>query len=183
MSSSLPLILNRPSEFYTAVVDGLIEKISGDVDVKRYADFNSQEVSGIQLYVEVSGFHPATRQADGRRAQKLMITVHCLVSRAIEGADLKALDLASAVDRIVDLNRWGLGGSVEAPKNVTAGEGMIGAGENAFEGWEVSWSQTVYLGESASYLDEKRGGIRFAINPADASDPNEYQPLEVSGAS
>ncbi len=182
MNSSLLLSLNSPSEFYTAVVDGLKDKISNDVDVLRYAKFNSQEVSGIQLYVEVSGFSGVVRHADGRRAQRLQLTVHCLVSRAIEEADLKALDLASAVDRIVDVNCWGLGEAVEVPENVSANEGMISTGENAFEGWEVAWYQTVYLGET-SIFDPKVKDVLMSVNPENEDDGSEYERVPDVGVS
>ncbi|MBF4269867.1 hypothetical protein EAY71_23690, partial [Vibrio anguillarum] len=88
MNSTLPSSLNKPSEFYTAVVDGLKAKLSADVDVLRYANFNTQEVQGIQLYVEIGDFGHAIRHPDGRRAQKMRINVHCIVSRGIEEADL-----------------------------------------------------------------------------------------------
>ena len=174
MNSNLLLTLNSPSDFYTSVVNGLRARITHDVDVLRYAKFSSHEVSGIQLYVEVTGFDSAVRHADGRRAQRLQLTVHCLVSRGIEEADLKALDLASAVDRIVDVNCWGLGNAVEVPENLSANEGMISTGENAFEGWEVSWYQTIFLGES-SVFDPEVKKVLVSVNSSDESDCSEYE--------
>lgn len=180
MNSTLPSSLNKPSEFYTAVVDGLKTKLSADVDVLRYANFNTQEVQGIQLYVEIGDFGHAIRHPDGRRAQKMRINVHCIVSRGIEEADLKALDLASAVDRIVDVNCWELGEAVEVPENVSGNEGMMSTGENAFEGWEVSWYQTIYLGE-VSIFDPAVKDVLMSVNPESQGSSDEYERVPDAG--
>lgn len=174
MNSILHSTLNRPSEFYDAVVNGLKAKISDDVDVLRYANFNHQEVRGIQLYVEIGDFGHAIRHSDGRRAQKMRINVHCIVSRGIEDADLKALDLASAVDRIVDTNCWDLGVAVEVPENVSGNEGMMSTGKNAFEGWEVSWYQTIYLGDVLIF-DPTLKNVFMSVNPENPGSSDEYQ--------
>lgn len=170
--------LNSPSAMYNAVIHGLKDRMVETVEVKPYSSFNTDKVAGIQLYVEVPSFSSGTMRADGCYAQQMEFTVHCLVSLAIENAELRALDLASAVDRIVQRNRWGLSGAVDEPQHVSASEGLIGTGRNAFEGWVVTWHQTVYLGKPNVPDDESRGGIRFAINPEDDGNPSEYRPLE-----
>lgn len=48
--------------------------------------------------------------------------------------------------------------------------------------WRVTWNQKITVGSSV-FSDEIRDGIRFAINPGDDSDPDEYQSLEVLNAS
>lgn len=174
MNLNTPLALNKPSEFYDAVVNGLKDRIGGGVEVLNYADFNYQAVKGIQVYVEVDGFDPADTHNDGRHAQQLEIVVHCVVSRSIEKADLQALDLASAVSRVIKNNCWELGDKVEFPERIGAAPSVLSTGENAYEGWGVSFYQTVFLGDSLIF-DPAVTNVNMAVNPADESNADEYE--------
>ncbi|MGI2002040.1 hypothetical protein ACRN9E_20060 [Shewanella frigidimarina] len=173
MSLNTHLTLSKPSEFYDAVISGLRTSIGGGVEILPYASFNSQTVSGLEIYVEVDGFNPVSLFSDGRHSQLLEVTIHCIVSRAIENADLQALDLASAVSRVVQTNCWGLGETVDFPEHISGSAGMLATGENAFEGWAVSFHQTVYLGDVP--FEPTVINVNLAVNPDDESDAGEYE--------
>jgi hypothetical protein len=181
MNSTTPLTVNKPSDFYLKVVEGLKSGLVEELDVQRYAKFGTEEVKGVQVYVEFSDFKGTARSPDGRKGKKFEIHAHCVVSRAEEDADLLALDLSSAIHDIVENNHWSLKQSVDTPQNLSAGEGLSGLGEKGFEGWDVSWHQTIYIGET-ELIEEVGKAIRFTFNPTDENDFSEYEPLEVSDA-
>lgn len=178
----MPSILNKPSEFYDAVVNGIQQRISRDVAVTRYGQFNSETVSGIQVFVEVEDFAAVVLNQDGRFSQKLAVVIHCVVSRAIADADLKTIDLASAIGRIVNLNVWQLGAAVDWPENITAGAGMLSTGENGFEGWEVRFNQTIYLGD-IPVVEPVVESVLYATNPNNENDPTEYKEVPLNDGS
>ena len=174
MNSNMSSALNKPSEFYDAVVDSLKNRIGGGAEILNYADFNYQTVKGIQVYVEVDGFGPADTHNDGRHAQQLEIIVHCVVSRSIEKAELQAIDLASAVSRVIKNNCWGLGDKVEFPERIGAAPSVLSMGENAYEGWGVSFFQTIYLGDCLIF-DPAVLSVYMAVNSGDESNVGEYE--------
>ena len=174
--------LKKPSEYYNTLVKGLNDKLK-EVEIKSYAKFNYESVEGIQAYIEISGFNSGSFEAQGRNTQHLKVDIHCLVSEAVEDNDLRAMDLASAIAIVAHNNFWGLGDAVEAPENIHANEGMAAKGSKGFEGWLVSFSQTVYLGEPAP-IEPAVKKVSVAVNSQQPEKPDEYEPvsLEVENA-
>jgi len=173
--------MKKPSEFYTGIVTTLEAKFEEKVEVLSYAEFGTNNVKGIQVYIEIPRFIPAKRHADGRRALNVEIEIHCIVSKSYENAALEVMDLAGDVESLLDVSskgagRWGFGQSVELPESVDAQEGLFKSGESGYEGWVVSFKQTIYLGDEA-ILEETRGGVRLAVNPIDENNPAEYKSI------
>jgi hypothetical protein len=174
---SIPI--ESPGQFYDQVVSNLRSRIVESVAIVEYDDIWKAEVTGPSIVVQLEDAHPGARQDTGRYSHRHTITAHCLVPVSAEKATLMATDLASEVERIIDLNRWGIDPKyIGAPEIQVNGDTSYLFGFSGIVSRGVQWIQPLYLGADYFADDEVRGSVWLAINPTDPENPEEYSKIE-----
>ncbi|MCV6588218.1 MAG: hypothetical protein OIF57_04195 [Marinobacterium sp.] len=182
----MPLTLRaeiyQPSELYDAIVEyyraQIAEGDSPDVVVSGYADFVPEQAADRQILVEIATAESGPQQNDGRVCFVFDCILYAAISKANKDAAYQAMNLATALARHLEHQRWGFSGlAVCDPKHIKLTESFLinGTDKHAgFEAWEVRWQQDVNLG-SPQFEDERVSGIWLAVNPADPDDIAEYR--------
>ena len=170
-------MMQQPSDFYDAIRGTLESRLSDDVAVESYADFGEVEVVDAMVLIEFEKSEPATRGHDGRYCHQYDITLHAVVGRQRQRAELEAINLAAAIERVADENLWGLPyQQVDRPENISSAPSIFKTGSDGYEAWGVSFRQRIYLG--ASLLDDDpvvREVWMVTTPPADADDESQYE--------
>lgn len=170
-------MLNQPSDLYDAIQAGLENRLAQGVTVASYADFGEVEVVDAMVLIEFEQSSPATRGHDGRYCHQYDIVLHAVVGRHRRRAELEAINLSAAIERVVDESIWGLPQQqVEAPENIRSGPSMFKAGSDGYEAWGVGFCQRIYLGPSLLEDDPIVQEVLITTTPpADADDPEQYE--------
>ncbi|TDF41896.1 hypothetical protein EYS14_03370 [Alteromonadaceae bacterium M269] len=173
--SSEKLIPDRPSQLYDQIKEALIFKFGDELDVKGYEDV-SPEIDKSTFLIEFERGTGHELNHKGQYGHCYFVAVHVLISNGHKRAALAAMNVCADVERLVHYNSFGIDtDSINKPEDVTSEPSMFSKGEGGYEGWTVSWKQTLYLGETEE--EEPRQGIRWAINPQNDEDPGEYHPI------
>jgi len=186
---SLPVI-EQPSEVFDQISGKLIERISG-ITVGNYDEFNGV-VGDAMVLIEFERSAPANHSNDGRPGSRYRITLHGVVAKRRHRAPLEAVNLTSALQRVVTTkadHRWGISHlAISAPEEVSSAPSMFSGGEHGYEAWAVSFEQVIYLGpaapdpEATKLGDNATGLIAWnaSSDGGDASDdPNDYEQLNA----
>ncbi|MEC8917765.1 MAG: hypothetical protein VX796_09115 [Pseudomonadota bacterium] len=178
MPSTRPLA--APSDLFFAIGDALLAEIP-EIAVGNYDEFDTPERDATVL-IEFERTRPATRGNDGRYAHDFTITLHAVVGRWRRWAPLEAVNLATAVERVVDSNRWGLPSNQcdpPDPETMHNSPSIFQTGKHGYEAWGVTFNQTIYLGESWAPEDPVTVAAPLVAHAwqVDTSDPGNYQPL------
>jgi hypothetical protein len=167
---------DRPSQFYDQIEAALKAHFGDELDIEGYESI-TPEIERSTFLIEFESSKGGARNNAGQYCHCFQITIHCLISNAHKRAALAALNVASDVERLVEFNRFGIDSlQIDPPEDVISEPSMFSMGKGGFEGRAVTWRQNLYLGDEPAQ-EEVRGGIRWAINPVDKNDPNEYKSL------
>ncbi len=175
----MSIAIESPGQFYDQVVSDLRRRIVSGVVIVEYDDIWKTEVTEPAIVLQLEDAHPGSRQATGRYTHRHIITAHCLIPVSEPKATLVATDLASEVERIIDLNRWGID-----PKCIGAPEIQVNGDTSYLFGFDgvvargVQWIQPLYLGQDYFADDEVRSSVWLAVNPKDPDNPEEYHQIE-----
>lgn len=153
--------LAEPSDLFDAIRETLLERLRG-VQVDDYAGFEHDTVVDALVLIEFEQSAPATRGNDGRYCHEFTLMVHGVVGRQRKRAGLAAINLASAIERIVDLNCWGIDpDQIDVPEAIHSEPSLFKSGAHGFEAWGCNFRQRVYLGDSGYPEDPVLGGMPF----------------------
>jgi len=174
--------LDRLSDLFFAVGDAILAQGWG-LKVGNYNDFNfEQEVGDGTILIELEGSRQVVRSAEGRKGHRVRVTLHAVVGRWRENANLEAGNLAAELQNLADDNRWGLPGrQCLPPEEITTGPSMYSEGKGGYEAWAASFWQTIYLGPSLLEEDPVITGMPLFARTWEVSnidDPTQYTPLE-----
>jgi len=175
----MSVVIDTPGQFYEQVVGELKSKLVDSLQFIEYAKIWGTEVTGPSVVIQFEDAHPGTRQATGRYTHRYIITAHCLVPTSTEKALLQAVDLTAEIERLIDLNRWGID-----PKCIGAPEIQVNGDTSYLFGFDgvvargVQWIQPLYLGQDYFADDEVRSSVWLAVNPKDPDNPEEYHQIE-----
>lgn len=188
MSSAPPELASVP-QYFDAIADA-IRAGTYITEVANYEDFDDQVADGAVLIEFETAGHADTNH-EGRFGHRLTVTLHCVMSRARPRASLDAADLALAMQRLVDNNRWGFSPrQVKAPTDIRSEPSMFKAdtsGTGGYDAWGCSFEQIIHLGPVFA-IDEDdiaAGAPMLSPNPGDygkddapdLTDPGVYRPL------
>ncbi|ADZ91099.1 hypothetical protein GV054_09145 [Marinomonas mediterranea] len=107
--------------------------------------------------------------ASGTNQEKVGVYLHCILSNRVEVSELKVINLASFVKRLLVRNRWGLS-DIGIPENIVAYPSDFKRGDKGFNCWTVEFSQVVEMDESLLEEDRALKSIFLGINPKHDSD-------------
>jgi len=173
--------LNQLSDLFFAIGDAIHAAGLG-VSVDNYDDFDGR-VGHATVLIEIERTTPGERQNDGRYVHVVTVTLHAVVSRFRKHANLEAINLATALERLADCNRWGLPGrQCDLPADLHCGPSMFQRGADGYEAWSATFRQGLAIGyvEPEILLNTAPQVVwQIADNDVDTSDPANYQTLEV----
>ncbi|ALI02625.1 hypothetical protein C1Y08_14195 [Pseudomonas sp. FW306-02-F02-AA] len=171
-----PSVINKPSELIFAIGEAL-RPIYPGLKVGGYQDFDGV-VDDAWVLIAIQRDAAGTRANDGRIAHVLTISLQGVVAGKSGHSGLEACNLASALKDIVTDNRWGVsGGQCDLPMSIEAVPSTFTSGEQVYDAWTVSFSQTLYFG--SPLLDEPTGTPKFAFTSqvSNIDDPDQYTAL------
>ncbi|HHG8731121.1 hypothetical protein ABKS78_23990 [Enterobacter cloacae] len=172
------IMIATASQFYDQLEAGLRAKLVDSIPVAGYDDIDRPEIKGPTVLIQLEDAHPGRRSPSGRYCHTQMITAHCVVPSSLPRAVLVATDLAYEVERIVDLNNWGISPECCGQPDIQVnGDTSFLFGWDGVEARGVQWQQNIYLGADYFDADEERAGIRLAVNPKHPDKPGEYHPF------
>ncbi|RON01818.1 hypothetical protein BK659_25230 [Pseudomonas brassicacearum] len=170
-----PRVIDKPSELFFAIGEALRLAYPG-LKVGGYQDFDGV-VDDAWVLIAIERDAPGTRANDGRKAHVLTISLQGVVAGK---SGLEACNLASALKDLVTDNRWGVsGGQCDLPMSIEAVPSTFTRGEQVYEAWTVSFSQTLYFGQPL--LDDPTGTPKFAFTweVSNIDDPDQYTELQL----
>ncbi|WP_077044323.1 hypothetical protein [Pseudomonas sp. KK4] len=173
----MPLVIERPSQLYAAIVAALRDSTLG-INIGSRED--SIDVSD-QPWVSIAIDRDATdsRASDGRIAHVLTVSLQAVVDATAVNPSLAACDLTSALKDLVTDNRWGLPiDQCDLPSNLDALPSLSASGMREHNAWTLTFTQTLYFG--APVLDDPLGTPKFARTweVSSIDDPDQYTELE-----
>ncbi|GDX06641.1 hypothetical protein [Buttiauxella sp. A111] len=172
------ITIESPGQYYEQVVTELRRRITASVAIVEYDEIWNTEITGPSIVIQFEDAHPGTRQATGRYTHRQIITAHCLIPVSVPKATLTATDLACEVERIIDLNRFGIDPKcVGAPDIQVSGDTSYLFGFDGVVARGVQWIQPLYLGQDYFADEETRGSVWLAMNPKDPDDKNAYSKI------
>lgn len=204
--SSRPL--NQVSDLFFAIGDAIHAAGLG-VDVANYDEFDGK-IGHASVLIEIERTSPGTRQNDGRYVHVVTVTLHAVVGRFRKFSALEATNLATVLERLADLNRWGFSGrQCDIPADLHSGPSIFQKGDDGYDAWGVTFRQGLAPGPSRAPedpvikmppfvqwrvddfgpLDDRPGapGVPAApgqpASPSDFDDPTKYERLEVKTCS
>ncbi len=159
--------LKHPSDLFDAIVEVLEDRLAEGVEVATYEKFSGSLNGDSLILIEFESSSPAVRGHDGRYCHEYLLTLHGLVSAARDRAEVEAVNLSAALERVVDCNRWGFAGrDVYAPDNIRSAPSMFKKGESGYEAWGTSFTQKIFLGKSLLPDDPVVKEIWLSNDPA-----------------
>jgi hypothetical protein len=168
--------MKQPSDYYDAISNSLTLRLADGVTISSYADFGDVELLDAMVLIEFEQSAGATRGHDGRYCHQYDITLHAVVGRQRQRAELEAINLSAAIERVVDENLWGLlSTQIDNPENIKSAPSIFKAGSDGYEAWGVSFNQKIYLGASLLDDDPIVREVWVATMPEDADDIDEYE--------
>lgn len=159
--------ITAPGEYFAQVMAVFRERITQSITVMGYDDIWHQEVISPSVVIQLEDSHPGPRHPSGKYTHRMTVTAHCILPTSIPGAILQATDLAAEVERIVDLNNFGI--SVDCcglPEIQVNGDTSFLFGIDGMVARGVQWIQPLYLGKDwfEDYSgDEVRAGIFYEV--------------------
>lgn len=178
-------VLNNVSDLFFAIGDA-IHSAGFGVSVSNYDEFGG-EIGDAEVLIELERTGPAVKLADGRYVHTVSVTLHGVVARWRKYASLEAMNLATALERLVDLNRWGLPGrQCDLPEGMHCGPSIFQQGKGGYEAWGCSFTQRLAIGPDLTPEDPVIGGlpsvawkVRDEGDQTDLDDPDQFKKLEV----
>lgn len=185
MSSTVKRPMNVVSDLFFAIGDA-IDAAGLGVDVANYDEFDGT-VGDACVLIEFERTSPGERQNDGRYVHVMNITLHAVVGRFRKYHALEAVNLATALERLADLNRWGFSGrQCDLPEDMHSGPSIFQKGSDGYDSWCVSFRQGIAPGPAKTPEDPVINGaplVAWRVTdeglPVDFSDLASYAPLEV----
>ncbi|EMW3876299.1 hypothetical protein ABLT12_28595 [Pseudomonas aeruginosa] len=174
--SSRPL--NQLSDLFFAIGDAVHAAGLG-VSVANYEEFDGK-VGDATVLIELERTTPATRHNDGRYVHDVSVTLHAVVARWRKYANLEAINLATALERLADCNRWGFHGrQCNYPEDLHSGPSIFQRGAEGYDAWGVTFRQRLAIGEVEPEPTLNTAPLVAFTWRVDPDDPANYQPLEV----
>lgn len=176
------MALHNPSDFYDAISAEMIRRLDG-ISVDNYNQFGDKVIGDGMVLIEFERGDNAGRKNDGRIGHNYSITLHGVVGRHRHRADLEALNLSAAIERVVVDNRWQLPWEqISEPSEISSAPSIFKHGADGYEAWGVSFNQTIYLGKRLAAGDDPVKEIWATITPpADPDDIAQYQKVDNAG--
>ncbi len=138
--------LNMLSDLFFAIGDAIHAAGLG-VSVANYEEWDGY-VGDATVLIELERTSPGERQNDGRYAHVVSVTLHAVVARSRKFAALEAANLATCLERLADLNRWGFKGlNCEVPSDLHCGPSMFQKGDDGYDAWGATFRQVVTPGQ------------------------------------
>lgn len=177
--------LNNVSDLFFAIGDA-IHAAGFGVSVSNYDEFGGL-VGDAEVLIEIERTGPGVKQNDGRHVHDVSVTLHCVVARWRKHAPLEAMNLATALERLVDSNRWGLPGrQCDLPDRMRCSPSIFQQGKGGYEAWGCSFNQRLAIGADRSPEDPVIGGLPLVAwkvpdegDQTDLANPDQYRQLEV----
>lgn len=178
--SSRPL--NQLSDLFFAIGDAIHAAGLG-VDVANYDDFAGL-TGDAQVLIELERTAPGIKQNDGRYVHNVTVTLHAVVARWRKFSALEATNLATALERLADCNRWGFSGrQCNLPEGLHSGPSMFQRGADGYDAWSATWQQGLAIGDVEPEITLNTAPqVAYSWQVAsigDLDDPANYQTLEV----
>lgn len=173
-------VLNNPSDLFFAIGDAILAADFG-VKVGNYNDFDGK-VGDATVLIELETSLSAPRAPDGRKSHVLSVTLHAVVGRWREHANLEATNLATLLERLATDNRWGLPPlQCGLPGKLSSGPTMFEGGATGYDAWGVNFQQRISIGETMLDDPKVRGMplVARTWEVSDIDDPDQYKPLEA----
>jgi hypothetical protein len=178
--SSRPL--NQLSDLFFAIGDAIHAAGLG-VNVANYDEFD-HTVGHATVLIELERTAPGVRQNDGRYVHNVTVTLHAVVSRFRKHSALEAANLATALERLADCNRWGLPGrQCDLPCELHSGPSMFQRGTDGYDAWAATFRQALAIGDvEPEVVLNTAPQVAYSWQVASdggLDDPANYHPLEV----
>jgi hypothetical protein len=185
-------VIEQPSEVFDGITETLLARIAG-ITVGNYDEFNGVTGDAMVL-IEFEQSSPAKHSNDGRPGSRYRITLHGVVAKHRRRAPLEAVNLTSALQRVVAAkaaHRWGFNHrAIGVPENVSSAPSMFAGGEHGYEAWGVSFEQVIYVGEPLADPEATPLGVpgmpMIVWNANDPDDPrnidstDDYRPVSCA---
>jgi len=137
--------LNQLSDLFFAIAEA-IQAAGLGVVVGNYDEFDGK-VRDATVLIEIERTSPGVKQNDGRYAHQVTVTLHAVIARWRKHSVLEAANLATAIERLADSNRWGLpGNQCDLPVDLHSAPSMFQRGDDGYEAWACSFRQGISLG-------------------------------------
>jgi len=137
--------LDKLSDLFFAIGDAIHAAGIG-VSVANYEEWDGY-VGDATVLIELERTSTSERQNDGRYAHSVTVTLHAVVARSRKFAALEAGNLATCLERLADLNRWGFRGlNCEVPCDLHSGPSMFQKGDDGYDAWGVTFRQVITPG-------------------------------------
>ena len=172
-------VLNNPSDLFFAIGDAILAADFG-VQVGNYNDF-SGKVGDATVLIELENTLSAPRAPDGRKSHVVTVTLHAVVARWREHANLEATNLATLLERLATDNRWGLPPlQCGLPEQLASGPTMFESSADGYDAWGVNFQQRISIGE-VMFDDPVVRGMPLVARTweVNVDDPTQYKPLEA----
>lgn len=185
MSSKVLRPMNSVSDLFFAIGDAIHAAGLG-VDVANYDEFDGK-VGDACVLIEFERTSPGIRQNDGRYVHVMNVTLHAVVGRYRKYPALEAVNLATTLERLVDLNRWGFSGrQCDIPKDAHSGPSIFQKGSDGYDSWCVSFRQGLAPGPARTPEDPVISGpplvawrVYDDAAPTDPADESGFEVLNV----
>lgn len=180
MSSAAKRPFNVPSDLFFAIGDAIHAAGLG-VDVANYDEFDGK-VGDACVLIELERTAPGTRQNDGRYVHVMTVTLHAVVGRFRKFPALEAVNLATALERLADCNRWGFSGrQCDLPQELHSGPSIFQKGADGYDAWGVTFRQGIAPGPDRLPENPVISGMPLVSwRVEDNDDPDRYSPLEAA---
>lgn len=172
--------LNNPSDLFFSIGEAILAADLG-VKVGNYNDFDGK-VGDATVLIELETSTSGPRAQDGRKSHVFAITLHAVVGRWREFANLEATNLATLLERLATDNRWGLPAlQCGLPERISSGPTMFESGAAGYDAWGVNFQQRISIGEPL--LDDplmtgmSAPFVANAWEVTSVDDPGQYRPL------
>lgn len=144
------------SPISAAILEAIKTAIPQLVTVQFYEPYQPGKpglIDSPAVLLEVTNIEPGGRVSGGRLSVTFHFGLHCILGTQTPEVNVQVVNLALQVERLVQDNRWALGGAMESPKRIEAFPGVFKPDDKGFESWVVTWSQVAHLGEGNTLPD------------------------------
>lgn len=137
------------TEFVDAIITAASDRFSGRVETfGDYDEFEQGRINTPAILLDVEALTEGVDDGDDRIPVTCRISAFCMLSLTTPKVKLETRQFAAEFMSLVRRNKFGLGRDVDHPENIEARPGPFQSGNQGYDSFEVSWDQTIFLGES-----------------------------------
>ena len=170
--------LHNPGDYYQAIKNTLNQTLHTSCHVGSYAEYGRLELKDTALVlIEFEQSTLLSPNHEGRLGHQFEMVLHAIVSGQYDQPEIKALNLAAYLERVIVHNTWGLpSNQVVLPDEIrTVPGGFDRQHDIGYESWCVLFSQTIYLGPSELEANPPVKAVWWANNPKNPADEKAYE--------